>query len=78
MLFWTADMIAKERSNDQRFARGQHLSGSDPCVGEDLPTRQHRSIGRLQGLSVWVGYRMIGLGARLARPGVVAEARARL
>jgi hypothetical protein len=78
MLFWTADMIAKERSDDQRFAHGQCLTASEPCVSDDRPLRQRRAVGRLQALSVWVGYRMIGLGSRLARPGVVAEARARL
>jgi hypothetical protein len=78
MLFWTADMIAKERSSDQRFARQQRLTDGEPCGRDDRPAAHRRAVGRLQGLSVWVGYRMIGVGSRLARPAVVAEARARL
>jgi hypothetical protein len=102
MIFFTADMIAKERSNDLRYnfrprlpdeladseladseladseLADSELADSELAVSEVRPRRPRRRVGRLQGLSVWVGYRMIDLGVRLARPGVVAEARARL
>jgi hypothetical protein len=33
------------------------------------------SVRRGQGVATWLGYRMIGIGCRLARPAVVAHAR---
>ena len=42
------------------------------------PRRDERSTRRWQRISEWAGYRMIGIGCRLARPAVVARVQAEL
>jgi hypothetical protein len=40
--------------------------------------RCQRSVQRWQRVSEWAGYKMIGIGCRLARPAVVARVQAEL
>jgi hypothetical protein len=72
---WTTWDMAEQRATE---LRGHEHGRHQPGMGSWLePGRKAIGTGiqRWQGVSAWVGYRMIGLGCRMARPAVVARAR---
>jgi hypothetical protein len=75
MSSWTTWDMAKQRATE---LRNHELGRYHPGAGSSFePNRQGVGPGRQrwQALWAWVGYRMIGVGCRLARPAVVARAR---
>jgi hypothetical protein len=69
-------LLARQHGHEQRLRAAQAAYGRLPR--RDRPTRStrstlwaRRSTGPFHRLSVWCGYRMIGLGCRLARPALV-------
>lgn len=73
-LVWEmAQLRVAELAAEARRVRG---GSGRPLYGASrrrLPSRPRRSTR----CAAWVGYRMIALGCRLARPALVGEARAR-
>jgi hypothetical protein len=72
MIFWTADMIAQDRSPELRAGAVGRAGASDLVPGIARLDSQRRPGGWLRRMSVWAGYRMIGVGHRLARPSLSA------
>jgi hypothetical protein len=74
---WTARVMAEQRMADLRAdgrRRGPDLAAHVGRVRRTSPTRTRR----WQHVSEWAGYKMIGIGCRLARPAVVARVQAEL
>jgi hypothetical protein len=82
MLPWTMKVMAEERLNDLRAERsgpGRRYHALDAALYAPPEARaSKRGITRWQRLWERAGYRMIGIGCRLARPAVVARVRAEL
>jgi hypothetical protein len=74
---WTARVMADQRMADLRAdasRRGRYAAAHGGTVRR-APTPRAR---RWQRASEWAGYKVIGIGCRLARPAVVARVRAEL
>jgi hypothetical protein len=74
---WTARVMAEQRMAELRAdgaGRGRYAAAHGDRVRRTGPP----STRRWQHLSEWAGYKMIGIGCRLARPAVVARAQAEL
>jgi hypothetical protein len=69
---WTAWGVAKQRVVELRQSEAGHGRGASLRAGLDAPKAEARPW---QAISAWLGYRMINVGCRLARPAVVAGAR---
>jgi hypothetical protein len=72
MIFWTAEMIAAQRPTQPGPGIARRSRQTERVPGQARLGGPQRSRRWLRGISVWAGYRMIGLGCRLARPGLVA------
>lgn len=74
---WTAWGIAKQREVQLRQGRaGQGRAGRG--TGHGLRAGRAATKAKVrpwQAVTAWLGYRMINVGCRLARPAVVASAR---
>jgi hypothetical protein len=73
MSSWTAWDIAQRRMAELNSEAASRRPGHPQVAG--VGARSGHVKRRWQTLSVWVRYRMIGLGCRLARPAVIAGAR---
>ncbi len=78
MFPWTATVMAGQKLNDLR-TECLRRQGYGSCLREGKARRRaKRATAQWQRLSEWAGYRMIGIGCRLARPAVVSRAQAEL
>ena len=74
---WTARVMAEQRMADLRADaswRGRYAAAHGGSVRRAATPR----TTRWQHASEWAGYKMIGIGCRLARPAVVARVQAEL
>lgn len=76
MLPWTMKIMAEERLNDLRAERSGPGRRYRALYAAAEARSCKRSTTRWQRLWEWAGYRMIGIGCRLARPAVVARVQA--
>lgn len=74
---WTAGVMADQKLVDLR-AESSWRGRYHATHGGVAARRAQRSTRRWQRISEWAGYRMIGIGCRLARPAVVARVQAEL
>jgi len=74
---WTVRVMAEQRMAELRADASWAERYRAPRTGATrrLP---RANATRRQHLSEWAGYKMIGIGCRLARPAVVARLRAEL
>jgi hypothetical protein len=79
---WTTSVMAEQRLIDLRAESSRHgrYGGAHGGMTGRMVQghRDERSTRRWQRISEWAGYRMIGIGCRLARPAVVARVQAEL
>jgi hypothetical protein len=74
---WTTRVMADQRMADLRAdasRRGRYAAAHGGTVRRAATSRARR----WQHVSEWAGYKMIGMGCRLARPAVVARVQAEL
>jgi hypothetical protein len=72
---WTAWGIAKQRAVELRQSEaGRHGRGTGHALRAGRDTTKAK-VRPWQAISAWLGYRMINVGCRLARPAVLASAR---
>jgi hypothetical protein len=74
---WTARIMADERMADLRadaLRSGRYAAAH----GGQVARSARPGASRWQHVSEWAGYKMIGIGCRLARPAVVARVQAEL
>ena len=75
---WAIWDVARLRVEELRLERMSRPRSEVLTGAAAADSRSSTGRGRGHGLSAWVGYRMIGLGCRLARSAVVAGARSGL
>jgi hypothetical protein len=78
MFPWTTTVMAEQKLVDLR-TECLRRRGYGSSVRDDRARRRaKRTTTGWQCLSEWAGYKMIGIGCRLARPAVVARVQAEL
>jgi hypothetical protein len=78
MLPWTTQIMTEQKVRDlqaEHSRAGRHYPAA--YGGPQVP-RAGRNARSWLRLSEWAGYKMIGVGCRLARPAVVARVQAEL
>jgi hypothetical protein len=78
MIPWTTKVMAEQKLMDLRAERSRAGLRYRAGYGGSEAPRARRSTRRWQRMSEWAGYRIIGIGCRLARPAVVARVQAEL
>jgi hypothetical protein len=74
---WTVRIMAEQKMAELRADASR--KGHYPAAHAGPTRRRPQTMTtRRQHLSEWAGYKIIGLGCRLARPAVVARVRAEL
>ena len=74
---WTFRVMAEQRMAELR-ADALRKERCPAAHGGTTRRRVQPQTTRRQHLSEWAGYKMIGIGCRLARPAVVARVQAEL
>ncbi len=74
---WTARVMAEQRMADLRAGASRKGPNAAAHAGTVRRAATPRTT-RWQHASEWAGYKMIGIGCRLARPAVVARVQAEL